>query len=1106
MAGNEQKIEKIVAGGGMGAGIVGVGKMLGVDGGGIDATMGGQGVKIGVRSDTSLPSLKPSTAGEEINGFGKVLEHVVQGKVLPKGLSSNLLEEADLLRHSQGLEQQARAAGEVNRRAAQQLPSILGQLRNMASGAVLAAQQRWSMDKGLSLIKMAGSDGLLDSNQATLMAETYQNGMRQDRLNQLLEENPADAERQMQEDPLLQEMKQEERELFLKRLARRRETQPLDQAWRQVRMPQAHNRLEQTMQQSDYYIKQAQEGLLPPSLLGDLEVRRALPAFTMNLVGQFSSTAMKQSARHQAYITRMQQGVETTPLDPSNQDDVNAADYYYQLSYGNTPPQQLAERLPDLIALTKIVPPSAKASISRLLHGRDGVKFGQRLADVWINNPNVAHQLPDEVLLHSFAANTLLPNWRLGGNMGQGDDQDHRLYYLLNPLALVQKPSPQDNSLQAIAIQESATTTTLLQRKADLQSIEYHAAKHPDSSIRQKLQELLAVRRQELAEAGAGYPPNLRIINLAEEQLRNMLQIRQAPFLPNISPELTTLPRHPEAGLHDLIGAIPTLMTETVTADFLEQLFPFKVSVRDGQLQDEGMEQLIEQLLALTPDQLAARQADPIMTKVLAQYNRELKPFDDVNIAALAILYNVKDLENFEFSDDPDAGNLTDWHVGDKLRWNIQETISLYQKGVISYDQFRHHLDSLRHFRLDQQADKIGRLFWPKHLTPMQHNQQLAADISEYVLTGMAAAPLAKYAVSAIQKGAGLIGKWLFTSGLKRVASEQVKRVARIAKTGIIATAGTAGIVSEIGDVAAILAKHPAIQPYLQKILGAKTPEELHEALDKIAQFGSGAAVLGMAFMRVHQPRIAHNMAGGGKIADIGMQHPSNPNMMQMGQSGGNGNTPTNVPSSTQNTPLTPNTSIHPLQPGTSPNQPPNNPLNQANPNSPSNAPGSPQDTPLQNIKGTIYSQTRLGKPFHEGTVKEFDNNGGHIYEQHIDMDDDHLLGRANPPKGHKVPPYISRFYGGTPAERALYGDDFADKLIQEALRANENLISRSIQRGRNQIKIRYSPNKGPIGRGVMPGGTYVEDIEHLEIIIRRDRQGLYYIKTAYPVKKSSYP
>ena len=923
MAGNEQKIEKIVAGGGMGAGIVGVGKMLGVDGGGIDATMGGQGVKIGVRSDTSLPSLKPSTAGEEINGFGKVLEHVVQGKVLPKGLSSNLLEEADLLRHSQGLEQQARAAGEVNRRAAQQLPSILGQLRNMASGAVLAAQQRWSMDKGLSLIKMAGSDGLLDSNQATLMAETYQNGMRQDRLNQLLEENPADAERQMQEDPLLQEMKQEERELFLKRLARRRETQPLDQAWRQVRMPQAHNRLEQTMQQSDYYIKQAQEGLLPPSLLGDLEVRRALPAFTMNLVGQFSSTAMKQSARHQAYITRMQQGVETTPLDPSNQDDVNAADYYYQLSYGNTPPQQLAERLPDLIALTKIVPPSAKASISRLLHGRDGVKFGQRLADVWINNPNVAHQLPDEVLLHSFAANTLLPNWRLGGNMGQGDDQDHRLYYLLNPLAAIHTTA-QDNSLEASVIKASDTAIILTQRNQDLQFLEYQAASIDDPVIRNRLLDHLLQRRLELAYESV------------QKNLPASLMISA------VSPHITKY-------------------------NFLDRTLS---ATADG----------ISNFLGLSGD----------LVEFFERDQREAEA-----------------------------------RLGYKMGPNFNLAPHLYKSHEI--------------------REQLAKLI------PKADAETVFGRLWQTFVSGIT--------------GGGAISKIGMITNATSSLSAQIS--------------------AELGA--------PEFVQFLFGLAGDRVSAYAGRAISKTLR--------------------------------------SNPNMMQMGQSGGNGNTPTNVPSSTQNTPLTPNTpgQLGTAQPGTTltqpvtnPTQPPHNPLNQANPNSPSNAPGSPQHTPLQNIKGTIYSTQDIPS-IHDATsiprrplpdytpqqLEVFRNNtsdwhrrndwsievmdlvGGHGTKHIYDgpkATADRIL---NPRPGERIPTASTHAF--TPAHM--------DSLVKETLRHNAKLIDEWFPNvGPNKaIKLEYEPLSGELtGYGIKRGENNFSSTQRITVILIRTQNG-YIIDNYYP-------
>ena len=182
----------------------------------------------------------------------------------------------------------------------------------------------------------------------------------------------------------------------------------------------------------------------------------------------------------------------------------------------------------------------------------------------------------------------------------------------------------------------------------------------------------------------------------------------------------------------------------------------------------------------------------------------------------------------------------------------------------------------------------------------------------------------------------------------------------------------------------------------------------MHEALDKIAQFGSGGAVLGVAFMRVHQPRIAHNMAGGGKIADIGMQHPSNPNMMQMGQSGGNGNTPTNVPSSTQNTPLTPNTpgQLGTAQPGTTltqpvtnPTQPPHNPLNQVNPSTQANAPGSPQHTPLQNNTGTVQSPNQ--QPYYTsstGNTQKFN-----LARQDIPFSNQQLTNASKLPKVNRL-------------------------------------------------------------------------------------------------------
>ena len=305
----------------------------------------------------------------------------------------------------------------------------------------------------------------------------------------------------------------------------------------------------------------------------------------------------------------------------------------------------------------------------------------------------------------------------------------------------------------------------------------------------------------------------------------------------------------------------------------------------------------------------------------------------------------------------------------------------------------------------------------------------------------------------------------------------------------------------------------------------------MHEALDKIAQFGSGGAVLGVAFMRVHQPRIAHNMAGGGKIADIGMQHPSNPNMMQMGQSGGNGNTPTNVPSSTQNTPLTPNTpgQLGTAQPGTTltqpvtnPTQPPHNPLNQANSSSPPNAPGSPQHTPLQNIKGTIYSVQDIPS-IHDATsiprrplpvytpqqLEVFRNNtsdwhrrndwsievmdlvGGHGTKHIYDgpkATADRIL---NPRPGERIPTASTHAF--TPAHM--------DSLVKETLRHNAKLIDEWFPNvGPNKaIKLEYEPLSGELtGYGIKRGENNFSSTQRITVILIRTQNG-YIIDNYYP-------
>lgn len=74
--------------------------------------------------------------------------------------------------------------------------------------------------------------------------------------------------------------------------------------------------------------------------------------------------------------------------------------------------------------------------------------------------------------------------------------------------------------------------------------------------------------------------------------------------------------------------------------------------------------------------------------------------------------------------------------------------------------------------------------------------------------------------------------------------------------------------------------------------------------------------------------------------------------------------------------------------------------------------------------------------------------------------------------------------------------------MFQNALRENEDLIVRSMQRGRAEIIVEYSPNNGPIGRTVARGSQYVEDAYDVRIIIVKGQEdGLYRIITAYPIK-----
>ena len=72
-------------------------------------------------------------------------------------------------------------------------------------------------------------------------------------------------------------------------------------------------------------------------------------------------------------------------------------------------------------------------------------------------------------------------------------------------------------------------------------------------------------------------------------------------------------------------------------------------------------------------------------------------------------------------------------------------------------------------------------------------------------------------------------------------------------------------------------------------------------------------------------------------------------------------------------------------------------------------------------------------------------------------------------------------------------------------MREKEDFIVHNMQRGRAEIIVEYSPNKGPIGRTVARGSQYVEDAYDVQIIIVKDRNDdLYRIITAYPIKRKN--
>ena len=142
-------------------------------------------------------------------------------------------------------------------------------------------------------------------------------------------------------------------------------------------------------------------------------------------------------------------------------------------------------------------------------------------------------------------------------------------------------------------------------------------------------------------------------------------------------------------------------------------------------------------------------------------------------------------------------------------------------------------------------------------------------------------------------------------------------------------------------------------------------------------------------------------MAGGRNVPDIGVQHPSNQNMMQMDNGGTKGvnlpNSP-DVPQGIQN-------QAHPTQPGTAitqpsqPGQPYNNQPNQVNPNTQPNAPGSTQNTPLQNNTRTVQSSQQ--QPYYTsstGNTQKFN-----LTRQDIPFSNQQLTNASKLPKVNKL-------------------------------------------------------------------------------------------------------
>jgi hypothetical protein len=266
-------------------------------------------------------------------------------------------------------------------------------------------------------------------------------------------------------------------------------------------------------------------------------------------------------------------------------------------------------------------------------------------------------------------------------------------------------------------------------------------------------------------------------------------------------------------------------------------------------------------------------------------------------------------------------------------------------------------------------------------------------------------------------------------------------------------------------------------------------------------------------------------MAGGGKVPDIGVQHPSNQNMMQMDNAGTKGvnlpNSP-DVPQGIQNP-------AHPTQPGTAitqpsqPGQPYNNQPNQVNPNPQPNAPSSPQHTPLQNNTRTVYSANNppsvtdnivvTRRPVPNYTPEELERFRNYTADWHKRDDwpvevHDLLYGHGakihvystwqetadrviNPQPGARIP---------TASSRTLT-IEYADRLVKETLRHNGNDIDLWLGASmkNDRFKLIYTPGNNQItGFGISRGGDKFLPTYKMTVELMRTKRG-YIIDKFYP-------